>query len=79
MVIEILNILLADINEICTIRKQKLFFYHFIFMTTPTKRIPTVSKACIGCGACVSVSDGVFRINDEGYSVAIELPDYEGR
>lgn len=48
-------------------------------MTTPTKRIPTVSKACIGCGACVSVSDGVFRINDEGYSVAIDLPDYEGR
>lgn len=26
--------------------------------------------ACIGCGACASICEEVFEINDEGYAVA---------
>ncbi|MBR3210456.1 MAG: ferredoxin [Bacilli bacterium] len=27
-------------------------------------------EACIGCGACTSVADDLFEINDEGLSTA---------
>ena len=26
--------------------------------------------ACIGCGACASICEEVFEINDEGYAIA---------
>ena len=29
-------------------------------------------EACIGCGACASICEEVFEINDEGYAVAKE-------
>lgn len=33
----------------------------------------TVNKeACIGCGACVAVAEGVFEIGDDGLSQAVE-------
>ena len=28
--------------------------------------------ACIGCGACASICEEVFEINDEGYAIAKE-------
>ena len=36
----------------------------------------TVNKeACIGCGACVAVAEGVFEIGDDGLSQAVaEVP-----
>ncbi len=43
------------------------------------KRKPIVSNACIGCGACVAISGDVFELNDDGYSIVIDLPDYEGK
>ena len=27
--------------------------------------------ACVGCGACTSVAEDLFKMNDEGYSEAI--------
>lgn len=48
-------------------------------MNPVKKRIPVVSKDCIGCGACVTVADGVFRIGDNWRSVVNELDDYEGK
>lgn len=42
------------------------------------KRKPTVSKACIGCGACVAISGDVFSMDNEGYSIVKDLLDYEG-
>lgn len=87
--------ILAYISEIYTIRKRKsLFvFYHLSlskFMTSidPSKvaataailkRKPVVSSACIGCSACVAISGDVFELNDDGYSIVIDLPDYEGK
>lgn len=74
---------------------EKSFFvlYHFlseISMTQidPTKvaevaaslkKKPLVSNACIGCGACVAISWDVFELNDDGYSIVIDIPDYEGK
>lgn len=43
------------------------------------KKKPVVSNACIGCGACVAISGDVFELNDDGYSVVIDIPDYEGK
>ena len=36
-------------------------------------------NACIGCGACASICEEVFEINDEGYAFAknIEITDEE--
>ena len=28
-----------------------------------------VNDSCIGCGACMSIADDVFEMNDEGLSV----------
>ncbi len=33
-------------------------------------KVKVNSDACIGCGACVSVSPDVFEINDDGLSQA---------
>ncbi|MDD5376969.1 MAG: ferredoxin [Candidatus Gracilibacteria bacterium] len=46
---------------------------------TALKRKPIVSNACIGCGACVAISGDVFELNDDGISIVLELPDYEGK
>ncbi|MDD5197275.1 MAG: ferredoxin [Candidatus Gracilibacteria bacterium] len=46
---------------------------------TALKRKPVVSSACIGCGACVAISGDVFEINEDGYSIVKDLPDYEGK
>jgi len=43
------------------------------------KRKPIVSSACIGCGACVAISGDVFTINDDGYSIVLDIADYEGK
>jgi ferredoxin len=40
---------------------------------------PLVSNACIGCGACVAISGDVFTLNDDGYSIVLDLPSYEGK
>jgi len=48
-------------------------------IATALKKNPVVSNACIGCGACVAISGDVFELNDDGYSVVIDLPDYEGK
>ncbi|EKD30572.1 MAG: hypothetical protein ACD_78C00006G0006 [uncultured bacterium (gcode 4)] len=73
-----------------TIRKQK--FYSLLSEPMPQidkakiagiaaalKRKPVVSSACIGCGACVAISGEVFELNDDGYSIVIDLSDYEGK
>ncbi len=31
-------------------------------------KVKVNQEACIGCGACASIADGVFEINDEGLS-----------
>ena len=31
-------------------------------------KIKVNKDACIGCGACTSVDEGLFEINDEGFS-----------
>ncbi len=33
-------------------------------------KIKVNKDACIGCGACTSVADDLFEINDEGLSTA---------
>lgn len=44
------------------------------------KKKPVVSNACIGCGACAAISGDVFEIDQEsGYSVVLDIPDYEGK
>ncbi len=43
------------------------------------KRKPVVSNACIGCGACVAISGDVFELNDDGYSIVMDINDYEGK
>lgn len=47
--------------------------------TAALQKKPIVSNACIGCGACVAISGDVFELNNDGYSVVIDLPDYEGK
>ena len=46
---------------------------------TALKRKPFVSSACIGCGACTAISGEVFEINEDGYSIVMEIADYEGK
>lgn len=48
-------------------------------VTAILKRKPIVSKACIGCSACVAISGDVFELNEDGYSIVQELSDYEGK
>ncbi len=43
------------------------------------KRKPIVSSACIGCSACVAISGDVFELNDDGYSIVMDIEDYEGK
>ena len=43
------------------------------------KRKPIVSSACIGCSACVAISWEVFELNDDGYSIVMDIADYEGK
>lgn len=43
------------------------------------KRKPVVSSACIGCSACVAISGDVFELNDDGYSIVMDIADYEGK
>ena len=38
-----------------------------------------VNSACIGCGACVSVSPRVFDLNDDGKSIVMNLESCEGQ
>lgn len=33
-------------------------------------KVKVNESACIGCGACLSIADDVFEMNDEGLSVA---------
>ncbi len=33
-------------------------------------KVKVNQEACIGCGACTSVADDLFEINDEGLSTA---------
>ena len=41
-------------------------------------KFPHVNESCIGCSACVMVSEQVFELNDEGKSEVIARDDYEG-
>ena len=34
-------------------------------------KVKVNSDACIGCGACTSIAEGVFEINDDGISEAV--------
>ncbi|MFA6090278.1 MAG: ferredoxin [Candidatus Gracilibacteria bacterium] len=43
------------------------------------KRKPIVSSSCIGCSACVAISGEVFELNDDGYSIVLDIADYEGK
>lgn len=86
--------LLAYISEIHTIRKQKNVFLFLLLLPSKLmtqidstkvadvaaalKRKPVVSNACIGCGACVAISGDVFELNDDGYSIVMDSPNYEG-
>lgn len=47
--------------------------------TAALKRKPVVSSACIGCSACVAISGDVFELNDDGYSIVMDIADYEGK
>ena len=33
-------------------------------------KIKVNQEACIGCGACTSVADDLFELNDDGFSTA---------
>ncbi len=38
---------------------------------------PIVDDTCIGCWACVAISEEVFKLDDEGKSVVITRNSYE--
>lgn len=40
-------------------------------------RFPDVNETCIGCSACVAISDEVFELDDEGKSVVKSCGSYE--
>ena len=40
---------------------------------------PHVNETCIGCSACVAISDEVFELDDEGLSVVIQCPSYDNK
>jgi ferredoxin len=39
-------------------------------------KVKVNEDSCIGCGACQSICENVFEINDEGVPVYSVLPDY---
>ena len=34
-------------------------------------KVKVNQDACIGCGACTAIAEGVFEMNDEGLSQAV--------
>ena len=42
-------------------------------------KVKVNQEACIGCGACAAICDKIFKIIDEGLSVAVvnEVPNEE--
>ncbi len=40
-------------------------------------KFPDVNEACIGCSACVAISDEVFELNDEGKSLVKACDSYD--
>lgn len=44
-----------------------------------SKRFPDVNETCIGCSACVAISDEVFELDDEGLSKVQLCSDYEDK
>ena len=42
-------------------------------------RYPIVEDTCIGCWACVAISEEAFELDDEGKSVVKHLDSYEGK
>jgi len=40
-------------------------------------RFPDVNETCIGCSACVAISDEVFELDDEWKSVVKQCGSYE--
>ena len=42
-------------------------------------KVKVNQETCIGCGACAAICDKIFKINDEGLSVAVvkEVPKEE--
>lgn len=41
--------------------------------------VPHVNETCIGCSACVMISEEVFELNDEWISEVVYLESYEGK
>lgn len=35
-------------------------------------KVKVNKDACIGCGACAAVAEGVFEIGDDGFSTVVE-------
>jgi len=42
-------------------------------------KAPDVNETCIGCSACVAISDDVFELNDEGLSVVKACTNYDDK
>lgn len=42
------------------------------------RRKPHVNSACIWCSVCVTISEEVFDLNDDGLSCVQSLDSYEG-
>ena len=40
-------------------------------------KVKVNQEACIGCGACASIAEGVFEFNEDGLSEAVlkEIPE----
>ena len=40
-------------------------------------KVKVNQEACIGCGACMSIAEGVFEFNEDGLSEAVvsEIPE----
>ena len=42
-----------------------------------SKKFPNVNESCIGCSACVAISDEVFELNDAWLSIVKSCDDYD--
>jgi len=42
-------------------------------------KYPDVNETCIGCSACVAISDEVFELDDEGLSVVKTCASYDDK
>ncbi len=42
-------------------------------------KAPDVNETCIGCSACVAISEEVFELNDEGLSVVKTCTSYDDK